>query len=368
KNPEKAPVILWINDLPGFTSLKGVFLETGPFYVDDDNQLRDRNTSWAKTHSMLYIDAPVGTGFSFANSEDAYANNSEEEAEELYEALKQFFTLYNDFQPNDFYLAGESYAGTTIPDFAKKIDDENDKGSFKINLKGLILGSPFLDLSQVHKEDFYYSLGLISAKQRKEFQEAHTKFEDLHKAGKDTEAIQYGLSLHLGPESLTSKMTGFVDTHSALTTVDPPQLGKFVKFIDSKEAHRYLHTGVHKFISANKVVFKHFGSDVFRQHTKTLEGLLNRGHRCLIFVGQFDIYITHDKLEEVVFNLKWDKANEFSEAPRNVWRVNGDVAGYVQSIGSFAYALVRNAGNYAIQDQPEWTTDLLEKFIAGKDF
>ncbi|CAG7734478.1 unnamed protein product [Allacma fusca] len=71
KNPENAPVILWINDLPGFTSLKGVFLETGPFYVDDDNKLRERNTSWVKTHSMLYIDAPVGTGFSFADSKDA---------------------------------------------------------------------------------------------------------------------------------------------------------------------------------------------------------------------------------------------------------------------------------------------------------
>ncbi|CAG7820851.1 unnamed protein product, partial [Allacma fusca] len=55
------------------------------------------------------------TGFSFAANEDAYANNSDEEAAEIYEALKQFFTLFSDFQPRDFYLAGETYAATQIP-------------------------------------------------------------------------------------------------------------------------------------------------------------------------------------------------------------------------------------------------------------
>ncbi|CAG7829873.1 unnamed protein product, partial [Allacma fusca] len=39
ESPENAPVILWINDIPGYTCLKGVFLETGPFYVDENNQL-----------------------------------------------------------------------------------------------------------------------------------------------------------------------------------------------------------------------------------------------------------------------------------------------------------------------------------------
>ncbi|CAG7702555.1 unnamed protein product, partial [Allacma fusca] len=28
---------------------------------------------------MLYIDSPVGTGFSFSDTEDAFANNSEED-------------------------------------------------------------------------------------------------------------------------------------------------------------------------------------------------------------------------------------------------------------------------------------------------
>ncbi|CAG7725525.1 unnamed protein product, partial [Allacma fusca] len=115
ENPDKAPVILWVNDIPGFSSLEGIFLETGPFELDENNAVKDRNITWTKTHSMLYIDAPVGTGFSFANNDNAFASNSDEEAIEIYEALKQFFTLFSEFQPRDLYLAGETYAATLIP-------------------------------------------------------------------------------------------------------------------------------------------------------------------------------------------------------------------------------------------------------------
>ncbi|CAG7697361.1 unnamed protein product [Allacma fusca] len=367
ENPEKAPIILWINDIPGFTSLKGVFLETGPFSVDDDNKLVERNSTWTRSHSMLYIDAPVGTGFSYADSEDAYANSNDDDANEIYEALTQFFTLFKEFQPNDFYMAGEVWAGTAMPYIGKKIDAENANAAVKINLKGLIMGAPYLDVLQIRKEDFYYSVGLINALQKKEFKENVDKVLSLHEAGKDDEAFNLARTINIGSDSLTAKLTGFTDTHSALTTVNPPEISKFTKFIDSKEVHNYLHTGLHKFVATNLVVFSHFSKDGFTKHSGPLMELLDKNYKVLIYVGQFDIFITPDKLEEVVYNLKWTKSGDFASAPRKVWRVNGDVAGYTQSAGNFAFATVRNAGNYAIMDQPEWTTDLVEKFISGKD-
>ncbi|CAG7725044.1 unnamed protein product, partial [Allacma fusca] len=222
ENTDKAPVILWINDLPGYTCLKGVFLETGPFYVGENNELKSRNSSWTRTHSMLYIDAPVGSGFSFADSEDAYAKSSDDEAAQLNEALRQFFTVFTEFQKNEFYLAGETYAGTFIPYIAKKLEDENKNSPVQINLKGIIMGSPYLDSEQVRKENYYYSIGLINAQQKKEFAIATDKLFELHKQGKDQEAAAYGASLHLGPDSLVAKLTGFEDTHSALKSRDPP--------------------------------------------------------------------------------------------------------------------------------------------------
>ncbi|CAG7659250.1 unnamed protein product, partial [Allacma fusca] len=94
------------------------------------------------------------------------------EAEELYEALVQFFTLFCEYQTQNFYLAGEAYAASSIAHTAKKIDAENAKGSLKINLKGFVLGSPFLDFQYAMKNqvEFYYNLGLIDKKQSKVLQ------------------------------------------------------------------------------------------------------------------------------------------------------------------------------------------------------
>lgn len=56
---------------------------------------------------MLYIDNPVGTGFSFTDSDKGYATNEDDVAENLYNALTQFFTLFNELKGVDFYITGE---------------------------------------------------------------------------------------------------------------------------------------------------------------------------------------------------------------------------------------------------------------------
>lgn len=60
--PEKAPVVLWLQGGPGGTSMFGLFLEHGPFSVSKSLKLVKRNTAWSLTHNVIYIDNPVGTG------------------------------------------------------------------------------------------------------------------------------------------------------------------------------------------------------------------------------------------------------------------------------------------------------------------
>ena len=40
-----------------------------------------------------------------------YARNENDVARDLYEFLRQFFTLYEDYRGNPFFVTGESYAG-----------------------------------------------------------------------------------------------------------------------------------------------------------------------------------------------------------------------------------------------------------------
>ena len=68
-----APLILWLQGGPGWPSMYGLFKENGPFLIGWDPKrqkpkLLNNIYSWTKNHNMLYIDNPVGTGFSFTKS------------------------------------------------------------------------------------------------------------------------------------------------------------------------------------------------------------------------------------------------------------------------------------------------------------
>jgi vitellogenic carboxypeptidase-like protein len=59
----------------------------------------------------LYIDQPVGTGFSFTNDPNRYPTTEAQVAADLYTALQLFFDKYSEYSKLDFYVTGESYAG-----------------------------------------------------------------------------------------------------------------------------------------------------------------------------------------------------------------------------------------------------------------
>ncbi len=136
----------------------GLFVEHGPFAVDENLNLVPRTHAWSLTHNVLYIDNPVGTGsgvitrevaqhlgdalytslplgFSFTGLDECYARDESAVASDLYEALIQFFTLFPNLRKNDFFVTGESYAGKYVPAIAYKIHTANPKAKLKINLQ-----------------------------------------------------------------------------------------------------------------------------------------------------------------------------------------------------------------------------------------
>jgi hypothetical protein len=66
KDPQNAPLSLYLGGGPGSTSLGGVTAENGPCYINaDSNSTRLNPWSWNNNVNMLYIDQPVQVGFSY---------------------------------------------------------------------------------------------------------------------------------------------------------------------------------------------------------------------------------------------------------------------------------------------------------------
>lgn len=74
---------------------------------------------------MLFLEAPVGVGFSYTNnSEDLHKLGDQVTANDSYAFLIGWFKRFPNFKSHDFYIAGESYAGTTFF-FLKKLLPSN---------------------------------------------------------------------------------------------------------------------------------------------------------------------------------------------------------------------------------------------------
>ncbi|KAG8181456.1 hypothetical protein JTE90_017518 [Oedothorax gibbosus] len=163
-NNISAPIILWLQGGPGTSGLFGMFVLNGPYTMHSDMTVGLRNHTWAKEFSVLYVDNPVGAGFSFTDNENGYATGQDQIANDLYTFLQQFFKVYNKYSKNDFYVCGESYGGQYVPHLGYKL--HNDGLPAEINFKGICVGNGYYNVRQFNqKEELLYQLGVVDLKQ-----------------------------------------------------------------------------------------------------------------------------------------------------------------------------------------------------------
>lgn len=69
-----------------------------PLYDKHSPRASLNRYSWNRNASVIYIDNPVGTGFSFTDAPEGYPNYVNQSSEELFVALQQFFQLLPEYQ------------------------------------------------------------------------------------------------------------------------------------------------------------------------------------------------------------------------------------------------------------------------------
>ncbi|ETW75053.1 serine carboxypeptidase S10 [Heterobasidion irregulare TC 32-1] len=125
ESPETAPFTLWLNGGPGCSSMIGLFQENGPCKILPDGQTTVLNPySWNSISNMIYIDQPIGTGFSFGTDT---VNSTEAAAPFVWEAFQILFESgeFAKFASREFIFATESYGGHFGPSFVTYFDKQN---------------------------------------------------------------------------------------------------------------------------------------------------------------------------------------------------------------------------------------------------
>jgi carboxypeptidase D len=108
ENPKaKDEIVIWLNGGPGCSSMEGLLQENGPFLWQAGTYAPSPNPySWTNLTNVIYIDQPLGTGFS-PSTEDAPLKITNETivAKQFMGFWKNFVDIF-DLGGYKIYLAG----------------------------------------------------------------------------------------------------------------------------------------------------------------------------------------------------------------------------------------------------------------------
>ncbi|KAI0775028.1 alpha/beta-hydrolase [Trametes elegans] len=114
------PWIIWLQGGPGSSGMIALTTENGPIHVLENGTWVLNNFSWNHLADTIWVDQPVGTGFSTADS-TGYVPDEDQTGEDFVGFLSNLVKVFPSLATRPLYLTGESYAGTYIPYITKHI-------------------------------------------------------------------------------------------------------------------------------------------------------------------------------------------------------------------------------------------------------
>ncbi|GAB4840404.1 hypothetical protein Ancab_021172 [Ancistrocladus abbreviatus] len=364
----QTPLIIWLQGGPGCSSMLGNFYELGPWRVHPSNRsvkLEPNKGAWNRMFGLLFLDNPIGTGFSIAASPKEIPSDQYGVARHLFIAIKSFISLDPSFKSRPIYITGESYAGKYAPAIGFYILMVNSKlpDSEKVKLAGVAIGNGLTDpKTQVmtHALNAYFT-GLINEKQKTQLEFAQlqaVKLVDAKIWGEATDARNRLLDM-------LQDMTGLATLFDMRRKI-PYQSQLVEEFLSGVEVKKAL--GVNESMvwkECSDVVEAALHEDVMKSVRFMVERLL-RQTKVLLYQGQCDLRDGVVSVEAWVKKLKWEGIWGFQAAERKVWKVDGELAGYVQKWGSLSHVVVLGAGHFVPTDQAVNSQAMIEDWILEK--
>lgn len=367
------PLLLWLQGGPAKSSLFGQFLENGPLGIDADGNLYYRNHTILNFVNVIYVDHPVGAGFSFDDSK-SYPSTLEEMVDHLMRFLRRFLRLFPEYEERDFYIAGESYGARVAVALAQRVMTRYED-ELPLRFKGVMLGVGFLFplLDIINSTDFLYYSALLNNYGRGVFAKQFDTINKLVKDGNFSAAATLlsltVLDLRLpGQTSLYQKLTGFEHHGSIVTPQRPKEFASYFQYANSTKFKKIIHVSPSRALDATRpeVAIQLALGDFFVDPREVLVDVLNNA-RVLFYKAQFDAVFPAINIERSFKELQWRGSGVFEKAERRFWHREDNFSlelfGYEKTVGAVMYADVLFGGHYVSFDRSEAVSDLYYRFM-----
>ncbi|XP_023934898.1 retinoid-inducible serine carboxypeptidase [Bicyclus anynana] len=353
---EHKPLIIWIQGGPGHAASGiGNFAEIGPLTMD----MQPRNHTWVNGRNVLFIDQPVGTGFSYVANETLYVNSDIDAVKDLLKAIKGFYKTNKEFRNTPTYLFGQSYGGKLCPRLGFYLHKAMINNRLKMNLKGIGIGSGWVSpkLSGLAQPEYLYHMGIIDLKTYTSAMEMARYISHL------TDIKKYVLANNLH-DLLYQLMIREAAMDINYYNINKPKPYKDLAEL-SKKVNKYVKPTL---VEVNQNLTWSWSSNNCCQNlvdsylvpsNKFLEMLLNQTDlKIAVYNGNLDVITPLAGASSWVHALKWREALEFRNAERIP--IKGNINGFYKAAREFSFWSVLGSGHWVPEDNPIAMEHILE--------
>ncbi|KEH29969.1 putative carboxypeptidase C [Medicago truncatula] len=373
-NTNDDPVVIWLAGGPGCSGAIPLFYENGPFKIANNLSLVWNDYGWDKASNIIYIDQPIGTGFSYTSDDSDIRHDQTSISNDLYDFLQEFFKQHPEFVKNDFYITGESYAGHFAPALASRIRRGNkDKEGIIINLKGFAVGNGMTNprIQYLAYPQYALDMKLIAKEDQDDINKLMPKCHDAIKTceagGKESCLLAFKQCEGVTNDILS--IAGNINHYDIRKTCHGDLCYDFsnvMKLLNEKTVKDALGVGDIEFVSCSKIVYDALQQDWMKNHEVDIPSLLEEGIKVLIYVGEFDLLCNWLGNSNWVHAMEWSGRNQFVAAKTVPFLVDGAKAGLLNSYGPLSFLKVNDAGHMVPMDQPKAALQMLVNWMQGK--
>ncbi|KYK55290.1 Peptidase S10, serine carboxypeptidase [Drechmeria coniospora] len=376
-DPVNDPVALWLNGGPGCSSMVGLFDELGPASIPEENLKPVRNPhSWNSNASIIFLDQPIGTGFSYSSS-GKNVSSTAAASKDIYAFLTLFFHQFPQYAKRDFHIAGQSFAGQFIPAFASDILSHNDSN---INLKSVLIGNGLVDPLTQYRYFRPMACGegghgsALNRSECEEMDEGLPECQRLIKSCYDTldSAICSSATWQCNMSLFPIYEGSGRDMYDIRRNKGGGKGGYSKQFLNLQNVKETLGVKVDRFEQCSDSVYHNLvkeGGEWMRPAHRSVPKMLEQ-ISVLVYAGDADFICNWLGNRAWVNELDWPGKVAFNEAQDSALRTGPAKAPYgrIKTAQNLAFAQVHQAGHNIPADQPEAALDMFNRWIGGEWF
>ncbi|KAK7261288.1 hypothetical protein RIF29_27597 [Crotalaria pallida] len=385
------PIILWLQGGPGASGVGfGNFGEIGPL----DINLNPRNFTWLRKADLLFVDNPVGTGYSYVEDSTLYVKTDDEAVDDLITLLIELFNSNEGLQKSPLFIVAESYGGKFAVKLGLAALKTIQQEKLKLKLGGVALGDTWIS-----PIDFVFSWGpLLKDTSRLDDNGLQKANSGAEKIKQQLEAGQFVNATYSWAEleNVISSSSNNVDFYNILKdsesdseTLSEMALGlykgvsmmRYSKYLSSMlrsslgskddDIVRLLNGVIKKklkiipenltYVVQSEDVFDNLLADFMRPRITDVDELLALGVNVTVYSGQLDLICATKGTEAWLKKLKWEGLPNFLGKDRTPLYCGREKStkGFYKSHKNLHFYWILGAGHFVPTDQPCLALDMV---------